>query len=197
MYHKLMLFVQKNAHTYAGIMIDNDMTINKLSIGKNPQLKIIMQEGKKLTIEEKSSFDNIHIPVWIKGSLTDGQIIVHYQGYANDNTENMFTVLDDDAKIYYHQETKSHEISLAPQVKVIKEQSTEQKDIFSKFALQISGHLLKEKIQSKFMIRQSLIHYIILSMIQLLLKSHIQSMTRKLPLLVIKLSSNRMAGKNR
>lgn len=128
----------KSAKTYAGIVINNDTTIDKLSIGKDPQFNIIIQEGKKLTIKDKSGLDNIHIPVSINGSLTDGQTVIQYQGRENDDTANMFTLMNDEAKLYYRQETKSYEISLSPQINIIEDQTTGQDDIFSKFALQIS-----------------------------------------------------------
>ena len=128
----------KNAQTNAGIVINDDTTIDKLSIGQDPQFNIIIQDGKKLTIKEKSGLDNIRIPVWINGSLADGQTVIEYQGRVNDDTANMFTIMNDEAKLYYRQETKSFEISLSPAISIINDQTTGQDGIFSKFAFNIS-----------------------------------------------------------
>lgn len=126
-----------SVNTTAGIVVSDDATINKLSIGENPKFKVIVEADKVLTIQEKSGLDNSYIPLQVNGTLTDGQLVIQYQGKEDSNMENMFDFHDENAKLYYEQSTKTYKISLPADIKINADQSIGDNSIYSQIALDI------------------------------------------------------------
>ena len=65
-----------SVNTTAGIVVSDDATIHKLSIGENPKFKVIVEAGKVLTIQEKSGLEMC---------IRDSHIAVHSQQYNQDH----------------------------------------------------------------------------------------------------------------
>lgn len=126
-----------SVYTTAGIVVSDDATINKLSIGENPKFKVIVEAGKVLTIQEKLGLDNSYIPLQVNGTLTDGQSVIQYQGREASDMENMFDFHNENAKLYYEQSTKTYKISLPADIKINADQSIGDHSIYSQIALDI------------------------------------------------------------